>query len=92
MHAASKGKGAFLLKGSSKKKRSRQEIEEVKNEEEELKQDKQQVLRAYKQFKLGGGMPAERVAGDIRNEQILNNLFNMGVLDADGNYIGQMQN
>jgi hypothetical protein len=36
-------------------------------------------------------MPAERVAGDIRNEQILNNLFNMGVLDADGNYIGQMQ-
>jgi len=33
---ASKGKGAFLLKGSSKKKRSREEMEEVKQEEDLL--------------------------------------------------------
>ena len=60
----------------------------MKDEEEELKRDKQQVLRAYKQFKQEGGMVHERVEGDIRNEQILNNLFSMGVLDAEGNYIG----
>jgi hypothetical protein len=35
-----KGKSAFLLKGASKYKRSRDEMEEVKQEETLLKQDK----------------------------------------------------
>jgi hypothetical protein len=47
----SKGKGAFLLKGSSKKKRSRQEMEEVKHEEEHLERDKQDFLRQVKMMK-----------------------------------------
>lgn len=65
-------------------------MEEVKKEEEELKQDKQNVLRAYKQFKHGGAGGQERLQDDIRNEQILNNLFIQGVVDAEGNYIGGM--
>jgi len=40
MFLASKGKCAFLLKGSSKKKRSREEMEEVKQEEDLLDKDK----------------------------------------------------
>ena len=40
MFLASMGKGAFLLKGSSKKKRSREEMEEVKQEEDLLEKDK----------------------------------------------------
>ena len=34
-----------MLKGSSKKKRSREEMEEVKHEEELLNEDKQMFLR-----------------------------------------------
>ena len=45
INTASKGKGAFLLKGSSKKKRSREQMEEVKHEEELLNEDKQLFLR-----------------------------------------------
>ena len=49
---ASKGKAAFMLKGSSKKKRSRLEMEEVKHEEDELNEDKQEFLKQYKKLKL----------------------------------------
>jgi hypothetical protein len=47
----SNGKAAFLLKESSKKKRSREELEEVKVEEELLKRDKQGFLREFKKMK-----------------------------------------
>ena len=40
-----------MLKGSSKKKRSRQEMEEVKHEEDELNEDKHSFLRQYKKLK-----------------------------------------
>ena len=47
---ASKGKATFMLKGSSKKKRSRVEMEEVKHEEDELNEDKYEFLKQYKKF------------------------------------------
>ena len=47
----SHGKAAFLLKDSSKKKRSREEIEEVKAEEQLLKKDKQGFLKEFKKLK-----------------------------------------
>ena len=47
----SHGKAAYLLKESSKKKRSREEIEEVKAEEELLKKDKQGFLKEFKKLK-----------------------------------------
>ena len=40
LRIASKGKAAFMLKASSKKKRSRLEMEEVKHEEDALNDDK----------------------------------------------------
>lgn len=41
----SNGKAVHLLKNSSKNKRKREEIEEVKDEESKLKEDKQSYLR-----------------------------------------------
>ena len=46
-----RGKSAFLLKDSSKGKRKRHEMEEVKEEEQALNRDKQQYLRAVKRLK-----------------------------------------
>ena len=40
-----------MLKASSKKKRSRVEMEEVKQEEDELNDDKHSFLRQYKKLK-----------------------------------------
>ena len=47
----SHGEAAFLLKDSSKKKRSREEIEEVKAEEQLLKKDNQGFLKEFKKLK-----------------------------------------
>ena len=46
-----RGKSASLLKPSSKLKRKRSEIEEVKEEEKKLKDDRQQFLKDYKRMK-----------------------------------------
>lgn len=51
-HIAEKGKSAFLLKGSSALKRRRSDIEEVKEEEKLLNEDKQKFLRTYKKLRL----------------------------------------
>lgn len=64
---ASKGKAVHLLKGSSKKKRSRAEMEEVKQEEELLNSDKQKFLRQFKMLKAGQGL------GRQNDEQIRKN-------------------
>ncbi len=45
------GSAVNLLKGSSKRKRSRRELEEVKHEEDELKEDKQAYLEQVKRLK-----------------------------------------
>ena len=41
----SKGKSVYLLKTDSKRKRSRQEIEEAKEEEKKFKDEKQDLIR-----------------------------------------------
>ena len=45
------GSAVNLLKGSSKRKRTRKELEEVKHEEEALKEDKQEFLKEMKRLK-----------------------------------------
>ena len=40
-----------MLRGDIKRKRSRMEIEEVKEEEKKLNEDKQSFLKEYKQMK-----------------------------------------
>ena len=51
-----------LLKQSSKKKRSRVELEEVKDEEDLLTQDKQAFLREFKRLKANHMEVSEPVA------------------------------
>ena len=51
-----------MLKQSSKKKRSRVELEEVKDEEDLLTQDKQAFLREYKRMKANHMEVSEPVA------------------------------
>src|SRR6185312_8767522 len=46
-----RGKSAFLLKDSSKGKRKRHEMEEVKDEESQLKENKQEYLQQVKRLK-----------------------------------------
>jgi hypothetical protein len=48
---ASHGRAANLVKGSSKRKRTKEEIEEVKGEEEELKDDRHLFLKRIKKLK-----------------------------------------
>ena len=55
------GKSAFLLKGTSKRKRRRSQIEEVKEEEKLLKQDKQKLLKDYKRLKNNQGPDSEEM-------------------------------
>ena len=48
---AERGKAASLLKPSSKRKRTRSEIEEVKEEEKQLKENRQGFLKEAKRLK-----------------------------------------
>jgi hypothetical protein len=48
---AESGRSANLMKASSKRKRTRKELDEVKDEEEELKEDKQAYLQAVKRLR-----------------------------------------
>ena len=88
-YAASKGKAAHLLKGSSKKKRSRAEIEEVKHEEDELNTNRQEFLRAYKHLKTNPHHDPIVDAKVEKNQQILNQLFSQGVIDKQGNVVAK---
>jgi hypothetical protein len=45
------GRAVALIKGDSKRKRTKEELEEVKDEETELKLDKQGFLLEYKRIK-----------------------------------------
>ncbi len=45
------GRASNLMKSSTKRKRTREELEEVKQEEEELKNDKQVFLQMVKRLK-----------------------------------------
>ena len=81
----SRGKAAFLLKGSSKKKRSKEEMEEVKHEETALKQDKQAFLQEFKRLKTNGEHPSVDETEARQNAAVLNNLSRQGIIDDNGN-------
>ena len=51
LNIAEKGKSAFLLKRSSHVKRKRAEIEDVKEEEDLLHQDKGMFIKAVKKLR-----------------------------------------
>ena len=64
----SHGKAAYLLKESSKKKRSREEIEEVKAEEELLKNDKQGSSKSSKSLRRTNRLPMQGLLREAINQ------------------------
>jgi hypothetical protein len=62
------------MKPSSKHKRRRQEMDEVKEEEELLNKDKLRYLEAVKRLKRDSKTVDEKMINIQRNEEILNKL------------------
>ena len=73
-----------MLKGTSKKKRSREEMEEVKNVEEQLSFNKQEFLRKHKELLKANDKLNEEIELHRHNEKILNDLHMNGVIDELG--------
>ena len=84
MFSASKGKAAHLLKGSSKKKRSRQEMEEVKHEETQLNADKHTFLQQHKKLKQEHELVQRELETHRKNADTLNRLHAQGIIDKQG--------
>jgi len=84
---ARKGRAAHLLKGDSKKKRSHEELEEVKSEESVLQENRQDYLRNVKQMKRNYFELEKEVERHRQNEEILNQLHQEGVIDELGNIL-----
>ncbi len=63
------GRASNLLKSSVKRKRTREELEQVKNEEEELKDDKQGFLQMVRRLKEEKAALEEQV--ELMSEQIM---------------------
>jgi predicted nuclease with TOPRIM domain len=76
-----------LLKGDSKKKRSHEELEEVKSEESMLQENRQDYLRNVKQMKRNYFESEKEVERHRQNEEILNQLHQEGVIDELGNIL-----
>ena len=66
-------------------KRSKEQMEEVKEAETMLKQDKQGFLQEFKRLKGNDGHPVVDVGQARQNAAILNNLNRQGVIDESGN-------
>ena len=62
------GRASNLMKSSTKRKRTREELEEVKQEEDLLKDDKQAFLQMVKRLKEEKAALEEQV--ELMNEQI----------------------
>ena len=75
------------MKPSSKKKRSRKEMEEVKHEEDLLNRDKQAFLKDFKRLKDNDIAIEKERDGSQKNQELLNKLFASGVIDAKGNIV-----
>lgn len=73
-----------MLKASSKKKRSRQEMEEVKHEEDALNDDKHSFLQQFKKLKQDHETLKGELDGHSKNTQILGKLHEQGIIDEKG--------
>jgi hypothetical protein len=81
---AHKGKSAYLIKDSSSRKRKFKELEEVKQEESELKENKQAFLAQYKMLKESNASLLEKVDNMHHYETILDSLYKSGVINEEG--------
>jgi len=77
---AHKGKGVYLIKRSSRRKRTRREMEEVKQEEDLLKNNKLGFLHAAKRMKMEIQQYRQRDNLPEDYEQIVDALPNLDML------------
>jgi predicted nuclease with TOPRIM domain len=82
-----KGRAAHLLKVDSKKKRSFEELEEVKGEESQLQLNRQDYLRNVKKMKYDYSELEKEIERHRHNKTILNQLHQEGVIDESGNVL-----
>ena len=74
MLVAARGHAANLLKPSNKRKRTRQKMYEVKDEEKVLKEDKQKFLQETKRLKLDKEALEKRLLEMKPLEDMIHNL------------------
>jgi cell division septum initiation protein DivIVA len=72
----SKGKSADMMKDSSKRKRTRQEMEEVREFEQDLKEDRQKFLQQAKRLKQERDMLQERLSSISQSQQTVQQQYN----------------
>ena len=73
-----------MLKGTSKRKQRRSELEEVKEEEKLLKDNKQQFLQDYKKLKTNKGPDSQEMACLIQMKNLMKGLQRQGYVDLKG--------
>jgi hypothetical protein len=72
-----------LLKETSKRKRNRKELEEVKEEESRMKENKQQYFHETKRLRREKELLADRVNELKKYEDIVHQLEEGGVIKLD---------
>jgi hypothetical protein len=81
INVAHKGRSADLLKDSTKRKRTREEVKEVADEEEKLKENKQGYLKENKRLRTERDDLRQEVIQLRRSDQVLKQLQHQGLLD-----------
>jgi ABC-type iron transport system FetAB ATPase subunit len=74
-----------MMKESTRRKRTRQEMMDVKDLEQSLKEDKQTFLREAKRLKNDKETLQRQVEELSHGEELLRRLYDMGVVDEHGN-------
>ena len=74
-----------MLKETTKRKRTREEMREVKNEEEKLGQNKQEYLKQAKRLRTEKENPMQEVIQLRKSDQVLRQLQEEGIVDEEGN-------
>jgi hypothetical protein len=88
-YIASKGKSADMMKDSSKRKRTRQEMEDVREMEKDLKDDRQHFLQRTKKLREERDQMETKMIELEQSEVVLRKLYKQGVVDEHGNAIAQ---
>ena len=79
-----------MMKDCSKRKRTRQEMEEVKDFEKSLKEDRQIFLQDTKRLKMERDSLMHTVQEMSQKEEALRRLYENGIVDEDGNPLVQL--
>ena len=76
-----------MMKDNSKRKRTRKEMEEVKELEESLKEDRQGFFQQTKRLRQERDLLQQQVVLLSQNQDDLEQLYNQGLVDENGDVI-----